>query len=144
MNAFLCNNQPHRHRGLAIVEFVIVLPILLLMLFAVAELGRALFQYNTLTKAVRDSARYFSVNTTDTAGAISLFQYDKLTGNPLLPLPLPVPSPLPLFDGNWVTVTARYQFQFLPGNPLSEMLGWFETALPNPFVLTATCRMRAI
>jgi Flp pilus assembly protein TadG len=143
MNAVLCNNQPHRHRGLAIVEFVIVLPILLLMLFAVAELGRAIFQYNTLTKAVRDSARYYSVNTTDTAGATSLVQYDKLTGNPLLPLPLPVVPP-PLFDGNWVTVTASYQFQFLPGNPLSGMLGWFGTALPNPFILTATCRMRAI
>ena len=40
------------------VEFTIVLPVLLLLLFGVTELGRALVRYNTLTKAVQDGARY--------------------------------------------------------------------------------------
>ena len=43
-----------RQRGVAIVEFVLTLPLLMLLLLATAEIGRALFQYNTLTKAVRD------------------------------------------------------------------------------------------
>ena len=42
---------PRPQRGVAIIEFVITLPLLLLLLLATAEIGRALFQYNTLTKA---------------------------------------------------------------------------------------------
>lgn len=51
-----------RQQGLAMVEFAIVLPLLLLLMFVAAEFGRALFQYNTLIKAVRDGARYLSQN----------------------------------------------------------------------------------
>jgi hypothetical protein len=40
------------------VEFTIVLPVLLLLLFGVTEMGRAIVRYNTLTKAVQDGARY--------------------------------------------------------------------------------------
>lgn len=59
-----CNRVKGRQRqqGLAIVEFAIVLPLLLVLLLATAEFGRALYQYNTLTKAVRDGARYLSEN----------------------------------------------------------------------------------
>ncbi len=42
---------------MAIVEFTIVLPLLLLLLLATAEFGRALFQYNALNKTTRDAAR---------------------------------------------------------------------------------------
>jgi Flp pilus assembly protein TadG len=50
-----------RQRGVAIVEFALVMPILLLMTFFTTEIGRAVWQYNTLTKSVRDAARYLSV-----------------------------------------------------------------------------------
>ena len=45
-------------RGVATIEFAIVVPVLLLLLFGVTEVGRALVRYNTLTKAVQDGARY--------------------------------------------------------------------------------------
>jgi hypothetical protein len=45
-----------RQRGLAAVEASIVLPIMLLLLMATGEFGRMLYQYNTLTKAVRAGA----------------------------------------------------------------------------------------
>lgn len=51
-------SHPHRQRGIATVEFAICVPVLLLLMLATAELGRAMFQYNTLIKAVRDGARY--------------------------------------------------------------------------------------
>jgi hypothetical protein len=41
-------------------EMAIVLPVILLLLMATAELGRAFWQYNTLTKSVRDAVRYAS------------------------------------------------------------------------------------
>lgn len=47
-----------RQRGVAMIEFAIALPVLLLLMLATAEFGRMLSQYNTLTKAVRDGVRY--------------------------------------------------------------------------------------
>jgi len=40
------------------VEFVVVLPLCLMLLIAVGEFGHAFLQYNTLTKALRDGARH--------------------------------------------------------------------------------------
>lgn len=50
--------QVRKQRGVATIEFVICTPVLFLLMFATAEFGRALFQYNTLHKSVRDGARY--------------------------------------------------------------------------------------
>ena len=56
----LRNGTPvlHRQRGIAIVEMVIALPVILLLMLLVAEFGRVFYQYSTLNKAVRDGARY--------------------------------------------------------------------------------------
>jgi hypothetical protein len=47
-------------RGVALVEFALVLPLLLLLSLITTELGRAFYEYNMLVKAVRDAARYLS------------------------------------------------------------------------------------
>jgi len=47
-------------RGLAAVELALLLPTLLVTMYFTAEVGRALYQYNTLTKAVRDGAQYLA------------------------------------------------------------------------------------
>ena len=52
-----------RQAGVAIVEFALILPFLLLLTFITTEFGRAIWEYNTLTKSVRDAARYLSVQT---------------------------------------------------------------------------------
>lgn len=46
--------------GVAAIEMALLLPLLLLLSFGVTELGRAMYQYNTLAKAVRDGARHLS------------------------------------------------------------------------------------
>jgi Flp pilus assembly protein TadG len=52
---------PRKHqRGVAAVEFGILIVPLTLMLFGLTEYGRAIYQYNTLVKASRDAARYLS------------------------------------------------------------------------------------
>ena len=58
--AGLVHTPYRRQRGLVVVELSIVLPLIILIMFATAELGRALFQYTTLTKAVESGARYYS------------------------------------------------------------------------------------
>lgn len=45
--------KPSTQRGIAIVEATIVLPLLLLLMLAIGEFGRMLYQYHILTKAVR-------------------------------------------------------------------------------------------
>jgi Flp pilus assembly protein TadG len=58
MNTPITMPGTHRQRGLAIIEMVIVLPVVLLLMLMVAEFGRVFYQYGTLNKAVRDGARY--------------------------------------------------------------------------------------
>ena len=55
-------------RAQAIVEFALVLPILLLVVFGLLEVGRALFIYSFANNASRDAVRYataFGVNEDD-------------------------------------------------------------------------------
>ena len=49
-----------KQRGLAVIEFAIVVPVMLFLMLATAEFGRVFYQYNTLTKAVQSGARYAS------------------------------------------------------------------------------------
>jgi hypothetical protein len=52
----------NRTGGQALVEFALVIPLFLLMLVAIFDLGRAVFAYNTLTNAAREGARFAIVN----------------------------------------------------------------------------------
>ena len=47
-------------RGVEIIEFAFVLPLLALILAGGIEFGRAFYTYSILTKAVRNAARYVS------------------------------------------------------------------------------------
>ncbi|MGX9570863.1 TadE/TadG family type IV pilus assembly protein [Pseudomonas sp. CFBP 5748] len=49
---------PQAQQGVALVEFTLVLPLLLLLLLAFGEFGRMLFQYNVLLQASRDANRF--------------------------------------------------------------------------------------
>jgi len=51
-----------RSRGQALLEFALVIPIFLLIMVALFDLGRAVFAYNTLTNAAREGARLAIVN----------------------------------------------------------------------------------
>jgi hypothetical protein len=50
-----------RERGVAVVEFALMLPLMLILVFVTTEFGRAYYTYNTLAKSVREAARYLSV-----------------------------------------------------------------------------------
>jgi Flp pilus assembly protein TadG len=51
-----------RQRGQGLTEFALVIPIFLLLVVALFDLGRAVFAYNTLTNAAREGARIAIVN----------------------------------------------------------------------------------
>ncbi|MGN7742895.1 TadE/TadG family type IV pilus assembly protein [Pseudomonas sp. 22526] len=65
--------SPRSQGGLAMVELVLTLPLLLLLMLAFAEFGRMLFQYNSLMQASRDAGRYVADRAwNSTLGKLSL------------------------------------------------------------------------
>jgi Flp pilus assembly protein TadG len=48
-------------RGQALVEFVLVFPLMLLLLFGLIDIGRLVYANNALSEAAREGARYGSV-----------------------------------------------------------------------------------
>lgn len=54
-----------RSRGQALVEFAFVFPVIALMTFAFIDIGRAVFAFNTLAEAARQSVRVAVVNQLD-------------------------------------------------------------------------------
>ena len=61
MSLFQRRSGPRR-RGQALVEFALVIPLFLLLLVAIFDLGRAVFAFNTLSNAAREGARIAIVN----------------------------------------------------------------------------------
>src|SRR3569833_2607684 len=117
-----------KQSGAALVELALILPLLLLMTFITTEFGRALYQYNIITKSVRDAVRYLSAQPPGTGldQARNLVVYGNTagTGTPLaIGLPLAnVAQPAWQFAGtkpqiNTVTITVSvYCFQPLLGS----------------------------
>jgi Flp pilus assembly protein TadG len=113
-----------RQKGIALVEFALILPMFVMLLFLTTEFGRAYYQYDTITKSVRQAARYLSVRAQgrDIANAKNIIVYGNPagTGAPLVPgLTLSnVPDPVwstagsyPVMNTVTVSVTG---FTFVP------------------------------
>jgi Flp pilus assembly protein TadG len=55
--------------GQGLVEFALVFPIIVLLLFGIVDLGRAVYDYSTLANAARQGARVAAVNQVTTSNA---------------------------------------------------------------------------
>lgn len=83
--------KPIQQKGVAAVEFAILLPFILIpIVFGITEFGRALYSYNTLVKATRDAARYAMMQQPG-GGAdavtkcLAVYGNTACSGNPLAP-----------------------------------------------------------
>ena len=61
------HQSPHRSRGQSLVEFALVLPIFMLLVFGIIDGGRAILALNDMSQATRNVARVASVTCFDTA-----------------------------------------------------------------------------
>ena len=75
-------------QGVALIELALILPLLLLLTFITTEFGRAMFEYNAITKSTRDAVRYLTFQTPGTriTEARNLIVYGNPggTGSPLV------------------------------------------------------------
>jgi Flp pilus assembly protein TadG len=80
---------PAKQKGVAAIEFAILVPLMMLMVFGITEFGRAFYQYNTLTKSVRDGVRYLSTQAPSTghgiAVCLAVYGNQSCTGQVLVP-----------------------------------------------------------
>ena len=122
-----------RDRGAAAVEFALLLPLLLLILFAIIDAGRALNAQITLTQAARAGARLAALGQSN-ATVVSSTQ-TAATG--LSPVSVTVAG-CPPGAGPTVsaTVSVSYSFTFItPIGAIAALLG--ASGPSSPFILTA-------
>jgi len=119
-----------RDRGAAAVEFALLLPMLLLLVFGIIDFGRALNAQITLTQAAREGARL------DALGRSNVASGTQAAATGLSPVSVTVvTSCLPNATGD-AKVTASYVFNFV--TPLSAISRMFGSSFGSPMTLTAT------
>jgi len=141
--------QPNtdRQRGQGIVEFLLVLPLLLIVAVGVLDLGRIFFGLITVSNASREGARYLSFNPKDISNPSGPFYdtkqaaVDEAVGSIISLTPANVtamcsPTTTDLngdqtcATSSMGTVTVNYQINLIAG--------W---VLPSPITLTRSTRM---
>jgi Flp pilus assembly protein TadG len=121
------------NRGQSVVEFALVLPLLLLILFGITEFGRAWMTQNILTSAAREGARLAVVTGPDVA-LVTTKITEVCAAAGVTPSAITITGPDPADPDRRVTVVVQTDFQVLTGN----ILGPFNGTIP----LRATSVMR--
>jgi Flp pilus assembly protein TadG len=106
-------SRPRRgdDRGAAAVEFALVLPVLVLLLFGIVDFGRLLNAEITLTQAAREGARVAALVDADAAADQITRATGSLSGGLAAPEIVACPATPGLDDDASVTLT--YTFTFL-------------------------------
>ena len=123
-------NAP-RDRGAAAVEFALLLPLLLLLVFGIIDFGRALNAQITLTQAAREGARL------DALGQPNVVSRTQAAATGLSPVSVAVTAcPPNAGAGVNATVKAGYTLKFL--TPLASISHMFGSSFGSSMTLTAT------
>jgi Flp pilus assembly protein TadG len=123
-----------RERGAAAVEFALLLPLLLLLVFGIVDFGRALNAQITLTQAAREGARLAALGQPNVVGATQA----AATG--LSSVTVTVTScPAGATQTTGAVVRASYSFNFV--TPVGAIAGLFGGGFGAPITLTATGEM---
>jgi Flp pilus assembly protein TadG len=99
-------------KGAAAVEFALVVPLLLLLLWGIVDIGRAFYTLNNLASAVREGARTAAVMPTDPTGATNKTTIKTTVTTDFTPIG-PALKPESVFvtlANRQVTVKASYPF----------------------------------
>ena len=104
----LATDDSDRTRGAALVEFAIILPVLILLIFGIVEFGRGYHAKTTLTHAAREGVRVAALDTGDPA------QVARDAATNIAPGAITVVvAPSPCVHGQPVTVTLEYDHSYV-------------------------------
>ena len=127
----------HDDRGASAVEFALLLPVLLLIVFGIVDFGRAFNAQITLTQAAREGVRTYAL--TGDASQGNARNVEAIQGTPLQGAGVST-SVTGCTTGSPTTLTATTQFNYVtPISGLMTMLG--ARALANPVTLTSKATM---
>ena len=105
-------------RGAAAVEFALLLPLLLLLVFGIIDFGRAINAQITLTQAARTGARLAAL------GQPNVVSATQAAATGLSPVTVGVtPCPAGATQTSQAVVTASYSFSFV--TPVGAIAGFF-------------------
>jgi len=152
----VANAYKVREAGAALVETVVVTPLLLFLILLTAEITNAFVDHNTLTKAARSGARYLAATSIlGTTGNVlltsdlvtrtrNLVVYGSPTGTGASLLPGLSPTNVQVVDlgGNVIQVSVTYPYTGLLGGSLPGM--GFGSSISLDLNLQATVMMRAL
>jgi Flp pilus assembly protein TadG len=116
-----CGNR----RGNAMVEFALVLPILLLVIFGITEFGRAWMTLNVMNAAAREGARLAAVTAPDVTAARARVT-EVLAAARITPTAIDVSGPSSSDPARRITVTVDATFRIFSG----RVLGAFQGTIP--------------
>jgi Flp pilus assembly protein TadG len=100
-----------RERGAVVVETALLLPLLLLIIFGIIDLGRAFNTKQALTHATREAVRVYAV-TQDNGTASNAF-WTGATGLDAARITVSIPADDSCTPGDPVSVTSSYDFNFI-------------------------------
>jgi len=139
-------------RGQSLVEFALVIPILLILVFGIIDFGMGLRSYISLTNATREGARFAAVGNPagaypgDCNGSTSTSVIGRvcvaIEGLDLADLnTVSVAYPSGQSPGNSVVVAADYTYNFI--TPLGDIANFFTGgAMPETLTLSTSTDMR--
>lgn len=113
---------PREEKGQALAEVALVLPVLILLLFAIIEFGRVFSAHLTVVAASREGARYGVVGATDAQIVEHVKESAAALDTSLLEVSIDPPAPR--LAGDTLKVEVEY--------PVSLVLPLPDVLLPNP------------
>jgi Flp pilus assembly protein TadG len=152
--------RPQAQQGVALVEFTLVLPVLLLLLLSLGEFGRMLYQYNVLLQASRDADRFVASQAwNSTLGMVALSSTLQTQTKNVAVYGVPANTGTAVVSGlttanvavaavgtDHVRVTITYNFCPVigSGNCSGAIPGFFGSQIALSIPLVATTVMRAL
>jgi Flp pilus assembly protein TadG len=152
----MIRHQRRRDGGQSLVEFALLIPIFLIMVFGIIDFGLGLRAYISVTQSTREGARFASIgNPAGTFGSGGTGQCDGATTTTVVGRVCRTMNGLDLTDvesvsvtypngntpGESVRVSASYRYEYI--TPVRRLVQFFSAGtLPSSLTVSSTTDMR--